>query len=119
MTRRSAAQPAPEIDDRLVVLKDADRRADLAAFGEVALENFADEADGVPLPRRSGRPIAQPAPEIDDRLAVEIDADRRADLAALGEVALEDLADKTEARQARTLDRHGGLYICAASPMRR
>jgi hypothetical protein len=87
----------PPARDGLVEREDAalDERVD--DDGGHALRRREHEARGVALPRAARLAIGEPAPQIDDRLAVAIDAHGRADLAPRREVRGERIAHDLEA----------------------
>ncbi len=60
--------------------------------------------DRVPLPRHRLVPVGESAPQIDDRLAVEIDRNRRPHVDALGEVGGERLTHRREPVVAQTAE---------------
>ena len=62
--------------------------------------------DRVLLPRRAGLGIGVPAPEIDDELPVQVHGDGGAQLAPLGEAALEGIADGREGGLAGAVNAH-------------
>ena len=110
--------------DRRVEVELAARDEHVRAQRGGALGARPDHADRVAFPRPPGRGVGAPAPEVDDRLAVERHADGGADLAALGEVAFERVADRLELRIARAgrrsfHDRTTFAALAASGPLPR
>ena len=71
-----------------------------------ALRRGVHEHERVLLPARAVRRIGETAPEVDDRLPVEIHAHRRPDLSALVEVLRERVEHRFEFRRDVTVDVH-------------
>src|SRR5205807_3578008 len=67
------------------------------------------DTDGVFAPRPCGARIGDASPEVDYVLAADGHAHRAADLAPLGEVALELLLDLAKPGIATSIDRHGAI----------
>ena len=66
-----------------------------------------NDTNRVVFPGAPGRGVGDATPQVDNRLTVDRDAHRRTDLAALGEVAVELVADGLESRGTQTVARHG------------
>ena len=88
----------------------------VGAEGGQALGGGEDVDEGVAVPLAVVVGVVPAAPEVDDGLAVEIDADGAADLAVLGEVGGEGLADCVESWVGPSADRGVGHGL---SPCRR
>jgi len=82
------AELRPVRRDRRVDVELAARGKDVRAQCDATLRARPDDADGVLGPGSFRSGVGDATPEIDDGLSVDGDADRRADLAPLGEVAL-------------------------------
>nr|WP_252973968.1 hypothetical protein [Janibacter melonis] len=71
--------------------------------------------DRVPLPRPGAGDIGVPAPDIDEGLAIEVDADRGAELLARGDHGLEGVAQARQAWVGVPVDGHG-ISFSSAGP---
>ena len=109
----------PVARDRRVVVEPAARVRDRQRHRREALGAGHDDDHRVLVPRRVAVGRAAAAPQIDDLLAAPVGRDGGADLAALGEVALELDAHFFEAR--RDLPKNGGyerLHSCSLTVRR-
>jgi hypothetical protein len=75
------------------------------AHGGDALGGGEDDCEGVALPGARLVPVGEATPEVDDPLALEVDAARGPHLTALGEVASEGVADALESGRDVSADR--------------
>ncbi len=97
----------PVAGDRRVEVELAALHQPVDAHGRDALGGGEHERDGVALPGARLVAVGEPAPEVDHRLALEVDAARRPHLVVLGEVALEGVPDPLEAGRYVSTDRIG------------
>ncbi len=97
----------PDTGDGGVGIEQAPLDHGIGAQGRDALRRRIHEHDRVLAPWRLRRRVGDSAPEVDDRPAIDIHAQRRADLAPLVEVLGERVKDGFELARHRAVDRHG------------
>src|ERR671919_2682931 len=106
-------EPGPVARDGCFELKESAFDQEKETDGDEPLCPREDNLERVVVPTLPGGLVCDPAPEVDDQLTVAHYREGRADLAALGEVALELLSNRLEAgcRQSgyglRSHRRHG------------
>src|SRR5205823_4525195 len=105
------AELGPVARDRGVEVELPPRDQDVGAQGNRPLGAGPEQADGVALPRPARAALGDAAPQVRDRLALDDDADRGADLAAFREVARELLLDRPKGGVTGTLDVHGSCRL--------
>ena len=100
----------PQLADRRIEVELALRGQHMGAKCRGALGAGEDDGQRIACPRRLGLLVGRAAPQIDDRLTADREADRGADLALAVEVRLEGFGDALEARLARSPDFLGGHF---------